>query len=68
MKHYSGLDVSLKETFISIIDEKGKIVKEGVVASESSAIADWSKQKIRVHRNRKRAIINIDVQRVLDYQ
>ncbi|UVW83824.1 IS110 family RNA-guided transposase [Wolbachia endosymbiont of Aedes albopictus] len=41
MKHYSGLDVSLKETFISIIDEKGKIVKEGVVASESSAIAEF---------------------------
>ncbi|WP_264330649.1 IS110 family RNA-guided transposase [Wolbachia endosymbiont (group B) of Erebia ligea] len=41
MKHYSGLDVSLKETFISIVDEKGKIVKEGVVASESSAIAEF---------------------------
>ncbi|GFR17605.1 IS110 family transposase [Trichonephila clavata] len=39
MKYYSGLDVSLKETFISIVDEKGKIVKEEVVASESDAIA-----------------------------
>jgi len=27
MKYYSGLDVSLKETFISIVDEKGKIIK-----------------------------------------
>ncbi len=25
MKHYIGLDASLKETFISIVDEKGKI-------------------------------------------
>ncbi|MDE5059908.1 IS110 family RNA-guided transposase [Wolbachia endosymbiont of Drosophila burlai] len=41
MKYYSGLDVSLKETFISIVDEKGKIVKESVVASESSAIAEY---------------------------
>ncbi|WCR54519.1 MAG: hypothetical protein PG981_001541 [Wolbachia endosymbiont of Ctenocephalides orientis wCori] len=40
MKYYSGLDVSLKETFISIVDEKGKIIKEEVVASESSAIAE----------------------------
>ncbi|WP_375603737.1 hypothetical protein NOX90_04635 [Wolbachia endosymbiont of Anurida maritima] len=35
MKYYSGLDISLKETFISIVDEKGKIVKEEVIASES---------------------------------
>ncbi len=33
MKYYSGLDVSLKTTFISIIDEKGKIIKEGNVAT-----------------------------------
>ncbi len=30
----------LEETFISIVDEKGKVVKEEVVASESKAIAD----------------------------
>lgn len=41
MKYYSGLDVSLKETFISIVEEKGKIVKEEVVASESGAIAKF---------------------------
>lgn len=41
MKYYSGLDISLKETFISIVDEKGKIVKEEVIASESSAIAEF---------------------------
>ncbi|WP_341820869.1 IS110 family transposase [Wolbachia endosymbiont (group A) of Myopa testacea] len=41
MKYYSGLDISLKETFVSIVDEKGKIVKEGVVASESKAIAEY---------------------------
>ncbi|OJH30473.1 MAG: hypothetical protein ABOJ95_000181 [Wolbachia endosymbiont of Armadillidium vulgare] len=41
MKYYSGLDISLKETFISIVDEKGKIVEEEVVASESKAIAEY---------------------------
>ncbi|WP_341821616.1 IS110 family transposase [Wolbachia endosymbiont (group B) of Idaea biselata] len=41
MKYYSGLDISLKETFISIVDEKGKIVKEEVVTSESSVIAKF---------------------------
>lgn len=41
MKYHSGLDVSLKETFISIVDEKGKIVKEEAVASEGSAIAKF---------------------------
>ncbi|WP_341822222.1 IS110 family transposase [Wolbachia endosymbiont (group A) of Clivina fossor] len=41
MKYYSGLDVSLKETFISIVDEKGKIVKEEVIVSESSTIAEY---------------------------
>ena len=33
MGYYAGLDVSLKETFVSIIDEKGEIVKEGFVGS-----------------------------------
>ncbi|WP_353269613.1 IS110 family transposase [Wolbachia endosymbiont (group A) of Myopa testacea] len=41
MKYYSGLDISLKETFVSIVDKKGKIVKEGVVASESKSIAEY---------------------------
>jgi transposase len=28
MKHYAGLDVSLEETAICIVDENGRIVKE----------------------------------------
>ena len=43
MKYYAGLDVSLKETFVSIIDEAGKIVKEGSVASESGALCSYLK-------------------------
>ena len=43
MKYYAGLDVSLKETFVSIIDEQGHLVKEGSVASESEALYSYLK-------------------------
>lgn len=29
MKHYVGLDVSMKTTFICVLDEAGKVVHEG---------------------------------------
>ena len=40
MKYYSGLDVSLKETFISIIDGEGLTVKEGFVPTDVQSISD----------------------------
>ena len=39
MKHYAGLDVSLKETAICIVDENGKVARRGSVATEPEAIA-----------------------------
>jgi transposase len=39
MKHYAGLDVSLEETSVCVIDEEGEIVAERKVASEPEAIA-----------------------------
>lgn len=39
MKHYAGLDVSLEETAICVIDAKGRIVKEIRAASEPEALA-----------------------------
>jgi hypothetical protein len=34
MEHFAGLDVSVKETSICIVDDTGKIVREVKVASE----------------------------------
>lgn len=41
MKYYSGLDVSLKETFISIIDSNGSIIKEGFVPTDIYSISKY---------------------------
>ena len=38
MKHCAGLDVSVKETAICIVDEAGKVVREAKVATEPEAI------------------------------
>ena len=40
MKYYAGMDVSLEETAICIIDETGAIMKELRAASEPEALAD----------------------------
>jgi transposase len=41
MKYYVGLDVSLKETSVCIVDETRRVVKEDKVSSDSEAIAAW---------------------------
>jgi hypothetical protein len=38
MEHFAGLDVSVSETSICIVDEAGRIVREAKVASESNAL------------------------------
>jgi len=38
MDHFAGLDVSVKETSVCIVDETGKIVREVKVASEPQAL------------------------------
>ncbi len=45
MELYAGLDVSLKETSICVVDGKGDIVSEGTVISEPAAIAEFIKAK-----------------------
>ena len=38
MNHFAGLDVSVKETSVCIVDDTGKIVREVKVASEPEAL------------------------------
>ncbi len=38
MDHFAGLDVSVKETSICVVDDTGRIVREVKVASEPVAL------------------------------
>ena len=38
MDHFAGLDVSVKETRVCIVDDTGRIVREVKVASEPEAL------------------------------
>ena len=38
MAYFAGLDVSVKETSICIVDDEGNIVREARVASEPEAL------------------------------
>ena len=38
MDHFAGLDVSVKETSVCIVDDTGKLVREVKVASEPEAL------------------------------
>ena len=48
VEHYVGLDVSLKLTTICIVDQKGKIIREGMVASNPEAIVAFVIQMPRM--------------------
>lgn len=41
MQHYVGLDVSLRKTAVCVVDQTGKIIREGMVASDPDAIAEF---------------------------
>ena len=45
MECYVGLDVSLKQTSICVVNEKGSVVREGVVDSAPDAIAGFVRLK-----------------------
>jgi transposase len=46
MKHYVGLDVSLKEVSICVIDADGGVIAEGKVATEPALILSWVEDRI----------------------
>jgi transposase len=39
MEHYAGIDVSLEQSSVCVVDATGKIVREAKVASEPKALA-----------------------------
>jgi transposase len=41
MKYFAGLDVSLQETAICIVDEDGTVVSEGKAVSEPADLVRW---------------------------
>jgi transposase len=41
MDHYAGIDVSLKEASVCVVDASGKVLREGKVASEPAALIAW---------------------------
>ena len=46
MKHYVGLDVSLKEVSICVVDGDGSLIAEGKVATEPALILSWISESI----------------------
>src|SRR5207344_123675 len=45
MQYYVGLDVSLKQTSICVVDQTGSVVREGVVDSDPEAISVYVRSK-----------------------
>jgi transposase len=41
MNYYAGIDVSLEDSCICVIDANGKVVPEGKVSSEPTALIAW---------------------------
>ena len=68
MDYFAGLDVSVKETSICIVDDAGKIVREVKVASEPEALEEprlpfqanwvgsWTAVAMAVQRSRRSRI------------
>ena len=56
MDHFAGLDVSVKETSVCIVDDTGKIVREVKVASEPEALLAALKNPA-YHFNRSRCVV-----------
>jgi hypothetical protein len=52
MAYFAGLDVSVKETSVCIVNDAGKIVREVRVASEPEALLQITSRDCRVRERR----------------
>ena len=43
MKYFAGLDVSMEETSVCIVNQDGAVVREGRAATDPAAINDYLK-------------------------
>ena len=41
MEHYAGIDVSLEQSSVCVVDATGRIVREAKVVSEPEALIGW---------------------------
>jgi hypothetical protein len=41
VEHYAGLDVSLEQTSVCVVDAQGQVVREAKVASEPEALVGF---------------------------
>jgi transposase len=41
MEHYAGIDVSLEQSSVCVVDAQGKILREAKIASEPEALIGW---------------------------
>jgi hypothetical protein len=58
MQHYVGLDVSVKETSVCIVDKAGKVMREVKVATKPEAIlAVLREEGLAIERALGRALI-----------
>ena len=65
MDHFAGLDVSVKETSVCIVDDTGKIVREVKVASEPNALLAVLKNPAyhfkRIADHRRSSLVHIKI-------
>ena len=65
MDHFAGLDVSVKDTSVCIVDDTGKIIREVKVERAGSAAGDAEKPRLPLQADRagSRSIVAMALQR-----